>query len=167
MVSHKSSYSVEATDKKYGKCSPGGFRYLFLLLTYIDYLHRIYIDNLYIGGLSMAVDKGLLAGSTTMLILKLLEGMDMYGYQMIEELSKKSDDTFSLKAGTLYPILHGLENDGMVNSYDSSLDSARVRKYYHITRKGKRLLADKQAEWTAYSGAVNQVLRGGVGYATD
>ena len=114
----------------------------------------------------MAVDIGLLTGSTTMLILKLLEDKDMYGYQMIEELSKKSNDTFNLKAGTLYPILHSLENEGMVSSYDDSADSARIRKYYHLTNKGKGLLIDKQAEWTAYAKAVNQVLHGGVSYAT-
>lgn len=113
----------------------------------------------------MAVDKGLLSGSTTMLILKLLEDKDMYGYQMIEGLSEKSGDTFNLKAGTLYPILHGLENEGMVSSYDRSTDSARVRRYYHLTKKGKELFVDKQAEWTAYSRAVNQVLHGGTGYA--
>jgi PadR family transcriptional regulator, regulatory protein PadR len=44
----------------------------------------------------MAVDKALLTGSTTMLILKLLEDKNMYGYQMIEELSKKFNDTFNL-----------------------------------------------------------------------
>ncbi len=109
----------------------------------------------------MAVDKSLLTGNTTMLILKLLEDRDMYGYQMIEELSRRSDDTFNLKAGTLYPILHGLENEGMVNSYDENADSTRVRKYYHLTSKGKGLLIDKQAEWTAFQKAINQVLRGG------
>ena len=54
----------------------------------------------------MAIDKSLLSGSTTMLVLKLLDGQDMYGYQMIEELAKRSDHTFELKAGTLYPLLH-------------------------------------------------------------
>jgi transcriptional regulator, PadR family len=57
----------------------------------------------------MAIDKSLLTGSTTMLILRLLEEADMYGYQMIEELSKKSNNVFALKAGTLYPLLHNLE----------------------------------------------------------
>ena len=55
------------------------------------------------------VDKSLLTGSTTMLILKLLDETNMYGYQMIEELRKKSNNTFELKAGTLYPLLHILE----------------------------------------------------------
>jgi PadR family transcriptional regulator PadR len=85
----------------------------------------------------MPVDKGLLAGNTTMLILKLLEDKDMYGYQMIDELSKKSDSTFNLKAGTLYPILHNLEREGIVSSYDDNADSERVRKYYTSAIKEK------------------------------
>lgn len=55
----------------------------------------------------MAQEKGV--GNTSVLILKLLEEKDMYGYEMIETLAARSDDTFRLKAGTLYPILHGLE----------------------------------------------------------
>lgn len=109
----------------------------------------------------MAVDKGLLSGSTTMLVLKLLEEGDMYGYQMIEELRRRSDETFQLKAGTLYPILHSLENEGMVEAYDSAAEGARVRKYYHLTQAGKRLLGQKRREWNSYAAAVNQVLQGG------
>ena len=56
----------------------------------------------------MSMDKSLLAGSTTMLVLKLLDGQDMYGYQMIEELARRSDHAFALKTGTLYPLLHSL-----------------------------------------------------------
>lgn len=114
----------------------------------------------------MAVDKGLLAGNTTMLIMKLIEDKDMYGYQMIDELSRKSDSTFNLKAGTLYPILHNLEREGIVSSYDDNADSERVRKYYHLSNKGKKLLKEKQSEWTAYSKAVNKVLHGGASYET-
>jgi PadR family transcriptional regulator PadR len=112
----------------------------------------------------MAINKALLSGSTTMLILKLLEDKDMYGYQMIEELRRKSDSTFDLKAGTLYPLLHGLEKDGIVSAYEDSADSERVRKYYHLSKKGKRLLTDKQSEWTAYAKAVQKVLNGGECY---
>lgn len=50
----------------------------------------------------MAVDKSLISGNTTMLILRLLEGKDMYGYEMIETLQEKSQNVFQLKAGTLY-----------------------------------------------------------------
>ncbi|MCL2198861.1 MAG: helix-turn-helix transcriptional regulator [Defluviitaleaceae bacterium] len=98
--------------------------------------------------------------NTTTLVLKLLENEAMYGYRIIEELSKRSGDVFRLKTGTLYPLLHGLENDGLVTSFDEKADSQRVRKYYKITPEGRGFLNKKQAEWTEYSGAVNKVMGG-------
>ena len=53
----------------------------------------------------MKFDKGLIAGSSTLLVLTLLESGDMYGYQMIEELSRRSNDAFQFQEGTLYPCL--------------------------------------------------------------
>lgn len=100
-----------------------------------------------------------------MLLLKLLEETDMYGYQMIEELNKKSKNVFELKAGTLYPLLHMLEQKELVTSYDKTSDSTRVRKYYSITKNGRKYLQNKKAEWKAYTTAVNDVL-GGANYAT-
>ncbi len=114
----------------------------------------------------MPIDKSLLTGSTTTLILKLLEEKDMYGYEMIETLANKSDHTFDLKAGTLYPILHGLEKKELVESYEQKADNDRLRKYYHLTKKGKNLLKEKQEEWTVFSNAVNSVLNGGLSYAS-
>ena len=113
----------------------------------------------------MATDKNLLSGNTTMLVLKLLEVKDMYGYQIIEELNQQSNSFFNLKTGTLYPLLHGLENSGMVTSYDQSTAGARVRRYYSITRNGKKFLSQKQQEWETYTNAVAMVLDGGVAYA--
>ena len=115
----------------------------------------------------MTIDKSLLTGSTTMLILKLLEISDMYGYQMIEELAKRSNNTFALKAGTLYPLLHSLEQQRMVTSYERQANSGRVRKYYSITKKGNEFLAEKKQEWNEYSSAVNQVLLGGANIVTE
>ncbi|MCL2425258.1 MAG: helix-turn-helix transcriptional regulator [Oscillospiraceae bacterium] len=113
----------------------------------------------------MATDNKLFSGNTTMLVLKLLEAEDMYGYQIIEELAKKSDDVFRLKTGTLYPLLHGLENDGIVTSYDEHADNQRVRKYYKLTSQGKNLLKKKQSEWKNYTDAVSRVMDGGVSHA--
>ena len=109
----------------------------------------------------MKFDKGLVAGSSTMLILSLLEGSDMYGYQMIEELARRSSDAFQMKEGTLYPILHGLEKDKCLESYRQEASSGRERKYYRLTRKGKKLLDEKRAEWEAFNHGVNRVLSGG------
>lgn len=73
----------------------------------------------------MTVDKSLLAGSTTMLVLKLLDGQDMYGYQMIEELARRSERAFALKTGTLYPLLHSLEEKELIRSYEKDEGAAR------------------------------------------
>ena len=62
------------------------------------------------GGDFMKVNKELLKGSTTVLILSLLNRKDMYGYEMIKEIGLRSNGVFSLKEGTLYPILHNLES---------------------------------------------------------
>ncbi len=105
----------------------------------------------------MAVDKNLLSGSTTMLILKLLEEKDQYGYEMIETLKKRSNNVFELKAGTLYPILHGLEEKGLLKSYEREA-GGKVRKYYRITKNGKKELREREASWNEYAQAVNGVL---------
>lgn len=137
----------------------------FLLLTYVDYLYILYVDNLYMERrYFMSINKNLISGSTTMLLLKLLEDRDMYGYQMIETLANQSNDTFSLKAGTLYPLLHNLEDEGMVNSYEKVAENGRTRKYYSITKRGRGLLAEKENEWRTYVAAINQVLQGGANY---
>lgn len=102
--------------------------------------------------------KNLLAGSTTLLVLSLLAGGDKYGYEMIAALEVKSDHTFSMKEGTLYPILHGLEKEGAVRAYEKEAPTGRIRRYYHITGKGRVLLREKQAEWTAFSRLVNAIV---------
>lgn len=109
----------------------------------------------------MKFDKGLMAGSGTMLILALLEGADMYGYQMIEELSRRSSSLFQMKEGTLYPILHALEKDKYLSSYQQEAPTGRMRKYYKLTRRGKKLLDEKRTEWEAFHHGVERVLSGG------
>jgi PadR family transcriptional regulator, regulatory protein PadR len=108
----------------------------------------------------MKIDKELLKGSTTMLVLKLLDTSDMYGYQMTRELERRSDNTFTLKEGTLYPILHSLESDQMIEAYWEDTESARKRKYYRITKNGKKLLLEKEKEWAKYAAGVRKVLGG-------
>lgn len=110
----------------------------------------------------MGLDKTLVTRSTGLMLLKLLQEQDMYGYQMIEELSRRSDQTFSLKAGTLYPLLHDLWRQGLVVSYEKTADSGRVRKFYSLTKDGHAMLQEKTREWETFSRAVDKVLAGGV-----
>lgn len=111
------------------------------------------------GDVFMTVDKSLISGSTAMLILKLLEEKDMYGYEMIETLREKSNHVFELKAGTLYPLLHSMEEKGWLTGYEQEY-GGKLRKYYRLTREGKKQLSAKKAEWKEYSTAVVNVLGG-------
>ena len=96
---------------------------------------------------------------TRLLALSLLAGEDMYGYQMIVELARRSNHTFDMKEGTLYPVLHGLEQEGFVEAYRREAPTGRERKYYHLTRKGQGALREEEKAWERYAGAVNAVLR--------
>lgn len=108
-------------------------------------------------GVTMQVSKELLKGSTAALVLSVLADEDMYGYKIIKELEVRSEKVFCLKEGTLYPILHSLEDAGYLESYWIDMETKK-RKYYHITRKGKATLKEKKEEFKVYSGAVNKVL---------
>lgn len=109
----------------------------------------------------MAVDRSLTSGSMTMLLLKLLSEKDMYGYEMIDTLRKQSQNVFELKAGTLYPLLHNMEEKSLLNSYESEV-LGKIRKYYSITKSGRKLLKSKEEEWKEYVSAVTHVLALGV-----
>jgi PadR family transcriptional regulator PadR len=110
------------------------------------------------------INKGLMSGSTALLVLHLITLRDMYGYEIVKELESRSQNVFSLKEGTLYPVLHLLEKDGLVTSYERLAESGKLRKYYSITKKGHAALAEKKEEWSAFSKGVNAVL-GGLSYA--
>ena len=105
----------------------------------------------------MAIEKSLVSGSMTMLILKLLSEKDMYGYEMIDTLRQKSQNVFELKAGTLYPLLHSLEEKGLLVVYEQEV-GGKTRKYYSLTNQGGKLLGKKKEEWKKYSEAVLNVL---------
>ena len=106
----------------------------------------------------MKNEKNLLSGSTTLLVLSLLKDEDMYGYQMVEELALRSDHTFELKEGTLYPLLHTMEHEGYVKAYTQLTPNGRERKYYHLTKDGEAYLALKTEQWRLFSSKVDAVI---------
>ena len=106
----------------------------------------------------MKIEKSLLSGSTPLLVLSLLKDGDKYGYEMVTELARRSDDTFQLKEGTLYPLLHTLEKNKFVTSYLHSTPGGRERKYYRLTDLGREQLEYKEKEWKLFSEKVNAVL---------
>ena len=77
----------------------------------------MYRNSMLKGGLYMNIQKELSKGSSSLLVLSVLGTGDMYGYQIIKEIEQRSEFVFSFKEGTLYPILHGFEQEGLVKSY--------------------------------------------------
>lgn len=126
-------------------------------MTFCIPCNTMYIELICIGGIAMKFSKELLKGSTATLVLSVLEKEDMYGYRIVKEIDKRSDGAFTLKEGTLYPILHSLEENEYVESYWEIFEN-RNRKYYRITRKGLKVLKEKKMEWKEYSKSVNKVL---------
>lgn len=104
------------------------------------------------------MNKELLKGTTDLLILRLLKREPMYGYGLIQQLDLISKGTFKFKEGTLYPLLHQLEQAEHIESFWRDSDEGRKRKYYQITQKGLKQLDVKEAEWHLFASAIGVVL---------
>lgn len=107
----------------------------------------------------MKIEKSLLSGTTPLLVLSLLRDGDKYGYQMITDLALRSEHAFELREGTLYPILHALEKDGALRSYEKETPTGKKRRYYTLTRVGEQRLQERETQWRQFVGAVDRVLR--------
>ena len=97
----------------------------------------------------------LLKGSTETLILSLLAEESMYGYMLVKEIDRRSNGYFQLKEGTLYPALHRLERDGLVEGEWEEAKSGQSRRYYHIKPVGRERLNCLRQEWDLFTEAVN------------
>ena len=106
----------------------------------------------------MNINKELLKGSTSIIVLSLLNNKNMYGYEIIQQMKKNTNDLFIMKEGTLYPMLHSLEKDGAVESYWYDTDEGRRRKYYRITENGRKILHIKKKEWRVFSTVINNII---------
>ena len=88
----------------------------------------------------MTTNNELIRGSIEIIVLKLLLEDDMYGYQMIKQVNERSNGFFEWREGSLYPCLHKLECDGLVDSYVKE-SGGRMRRYYSLTKKGREVAA--------------------------
>jgi PadR family transcriptional regulator, regulatory protein PadR len=103
-------------------------------------------------------NRELVKGSTSLLLLQLLEERDMYGYELVKELEKRSGNEFSVKEGTLYPALHKLEKQEYIECYWQEQEKGPARKYYRITEAGKDMLLEKTNEWNNFVSVMNKLM---------
>jgi PadR family transcriptional regulator PadR len=96
-------------------------------------------------------------GTLPTLILVALVHEPSHGYRIAQRIKERSEGALDFKEGTLYPALHKLENDGLVESWEG-VEKGRPRRYYRITKSGRTMLAKDRAEWRQLSRAVTMIL---------
>ena len=106
----------------------------------------------------MEIDRELLKGSISLLLLNLLSRGEMYGYEILQAAAVRSANAFEFKEGTLYPALHQLEKKGHIKAQWRTGDNGRERKYYSLTAKGRKTAQQYHEQWQHLTGAVNAVL---------
>jgi PadR family transcriptional regulator PadR len=98
-------------------------------------------------------------GVPELLILRLLQQEEMYGYEIVQAIRDRTDAVIAVGEGVVYPVLHALESDGALKSRRKVV-SSRSRIYYSVTPAGSRRLADLSKTWTGLTTAIQTMLTG-------
>jgi PadR family transcriptional regulator len=102
--------------------------------------------------------KNLLQGTLDLLILHALQRGPLHGYAIAQTIHLLSDEELKVEEGSLYPALYRLELDGAISAKWGVSENNRKAKYYEITRRGKKAVAEQQETWNRLSSAVQRVL---------
>ncbi len=103
------------------------------------------------------ISKNLTAASTKPIILGILKQGNSYGYLIIKKVKELSGGSMEWSDGMLYPVLHRLEKDKLIQSKWTMSDNARPRKYYRITEAGKKALAEEKKQWLQINAVLNEI----------
>ena len=98
-----------------------------------------------------------MSGVPELLLLRLLDLKDMYGYELVRSIKLATGEAISLGEGVIYPVLHGLERSGSLKSRRKSV-GGRTRVYYALTGKGRRRLEKLQGDWRRIQGGITSAL---------
>ncbi|MBL0886815.1 PadR family transcriptional regulator [Myceligenerans indicum] len=105
----------------------------------------------------MHIDKDLVAASATPLVLGILADGESYGYAIGKRVAELSGGRMQWTDGMLYPLLHRLERQGLIEASWGTADNGRRRKHYTITQDGRDALAERQEQWSVVADALKQV----------
>ena len=105
----------------------------------------------------MAINKDLIAASSTPIVLAILADEDSYGYNIIKRVREVSGGRMEWTDGMLYPVLHRLERLGHIEARWEVADSGRRRKYYSITSRGRAQLAEERRQWQAVDATLRNI----------
>ncbi|MEA2452785.1 MAG: PadR family transcriptional regulator, regulatory protein PadR [Actinomycetota bacterium] len=107
------------------------------------------------------IQRELSRGTTELAVLALIDARKRYGYDLLSSLGSASDGSIAIKEGTLYPVLHRLEDAGYIAASWEAEGRSAPRKYYSITKEGKARLGALRTEWQRLSAGMERLLNGG------
>ena len=106
----------------------------------------------------MKVRENLKKGTVEMVLLHLLSEHSMYGYEILQEMKKRSGEQFVLKDGSMYPILYRMIDKGLITDEQVLVGRRRTRVYYHLTEEGKAYLEEIKAEYLFITEGITKLL---------
>lgn len=106
----------------------------------------------------MNISDNLKRGTTELMLLTLLKEGDKYGYQLSQDLTKRSDGLFVIREGSMYPTLYRLLSKGFISDRQEKVGVRRTRVYYHLEEAGRAYLDDIQKEYISISRGIFKVL---------
>lgn len=106
----------------------------------------------------MKLQKELIGAGSHILILSVLAGGPSYGYEIIKRINDEAGGRFVWQEGTVYPLLHKLERDGLITAQWQSTDTGRRRKYYQLSQAGQVALEKSIQEWMTFHGVVSRLV---------
>ncbi len=104
----------------------------------------------------MDVSKDLVAASATPIVLAILKENDSYGYSIIKKVKELTGNELVWTEGMLYPVLHRLEQQDLIESYWNSSETGRKRKYYRIKEAGLKELELQKRQWEMVNSALSK-----------
>lgn len=98
-----------------------------------------------------------MSGVPELLLLRLLDQREMYGYELVRSIKQATDEAISLGEGVIYPVLHGLERNGSLKSRRKAV-GGRTRVYYSLTAKGRQRLKKLSTDWRRIQNGITNAL---------
>ena len=105
----------------------------------------------------MGLDREWVRGAAPLAVLTLLADREMYGYELVEALERRSGRLLELGQSTVYPLLYNLEGRGLVEPIRRATASGRERKYYRLTPAGRSWLEAQQRQWSTLVEALRRI----------
>ncbi len=106
---------------------------------------------------SQVLDRELKKGSAELLILSLVEARPRHGYEISKLIETRSDGALSFHVASLYPLLYRLEKRGWIEGRWVEKAGQRRRRYYKLTKEGKKVLASQRSTWQSFVAAINRI----------